>query len=215
MERLDLSKKKDVEKITKRIRHAFRKLAKRADGADDCVQEILLRMHEGRHQHSTINQAVIDYLRANYGDSRLPSYLARKKLEYADSPEPRKMERILELADGGKSPHRLDFDECARWAGNQIDRAALGLFYRWGLSEAEIGHLFGFSESRVSQRLKRVQKCISARVKAQESRTASGEVATILRSETERKLWGVGEITFERMETGQSFGVASFNEKSF
>ena len=215
MRKYDFNKKEDVEKISKRIRASFKKISKRTNGADDCAQEILLRMHEGKHQHSTIDQAVIDYLRANYGDSRLSSHSERQKLEYAHSPEPRHLERVLELADGGKSPHRLDSDECSGWVGNQIDRAALGLFYRWGLSEAEIGHLFGFSESRVCQRLQRVQKCISARVKAKESGASSSKVAIVLREETERQLWGVGEITFERMETGESFGVASFNEKSF
>jgi len=215
MRKYDFNKKEDVEKVSKRIRASYQRITKRTNGADDCAQEILLRMHEGKHQHSTIDQTVIDYLRSNHGDSRLPSYSERKKLEYAYSPEPRAMERILELADGGKSPHRLDFDECSRWVGNQIDRAALGLFYQWGLSETEIGNLFGFSESRVSQRLARVQKCISARIKAKESGASSAKVAIVLREEAERQLWGVGEITFERMETGESFGVASFNEKSF
>ena len=211
----DLYKKEDVEKISKYIRLSYQKFTKRIDGADDCAQEVIARMLAGQHQHSTIDQAVIDYLRTNSGRKGLPGYSARKKLEHAYSPEPRDMERLLNLANGRKSPDRLDFDECASWIGNQVDRGCLGLFYKWGLDETEIGNLFGFSCSRVSQRLKRIQSCISERIKAKESRAASGEMAAVLRPQAERQLWGVGEITFERMEIGKSIGVASFNEKSF
>ena len=174
-----------------------------------------MRMFEGRHQHATIDQAVIDYLRANYGGTRLRGNPQRQNLERAHHVEPGDLDRLLPVDTGRESPDRLDFDECARWIGNQIDRASFGLSFKWGLNAAEIGDLFGFSESRVSQRLERVQKCISARAKAQKSGTSSRQMATILRPEAERHLWWVGEITFERMETGQSFSVASFNEKSF
>jgi len=213
--RFDLKKKEDVEKVSRRIRASFKKFSKRTDGADDCAQEILKRMLEGRNQHQTIDQAVIDYLRTDSGRKGLPGYNARKKLQYAHSLEPTSLERLLDLDHGRKSPYRLDFEECRGWIGNQIDRAIFDLFYRWGLNEVEIGNLFGFAGSRASQRLKRIQSSLSARIKAQESRNASGKMAQILRQETERNLWGMGQITFTRMEIGESFGVASFNEKSF
>jgi DNA-directed RNA polymerase specialized sigma24 family protein len=213
--RLNFEKKDEVEKISKRIRISYNKFSKRTDGSDDCVQEILTRMFEGKHQHSTIDQAVIDYLRANHGDTRLPGYSERQKLEYSDSLTERDMERVLGVVDARESSNGLDFDECSRWIGNQVDRAIFWLYYKWGMDEIEIGNIFGFSSSRVSQRIKRVQECISTRIKAKKPGALQEKVAIVLRQETERNLWGMGEITFTRMETGQSFSVESFNETSF
>jgi hypothetical protein len=213
--RLNLNKKEDVEKLTRRIKHSFQRITKTTNGSEDCAQQILLRMLEGRHQHSTIDQAVIDYLRANHGNPRVSSYLTRKSVERAAVFEPRDLDRILELSNGGESFNGLDLTECSGFIGGQTDRAVFWLTYKWGLSEAEIGNIFKVSESRISQRISRIQKCIHARVKAKESRETSGEVASVLRPEAERQLWGMGEVTFERMETGKSFGMASFNEKSF
>lgn len=213
--RLDFNNQKDVDKISKRIRFSYRKHKGTNHGDEECVQEILTRMLEGRHQHATIDQAVIDYLRSNHGDARLPSHSERQKLEHAITSGSEELESNIGFVDGRELFNRSDIDDYGRWIGNQIDRATMMLTYKWGLNEIEIGHLFGFSESRVSQRLKRIQKCLYARITASESRALSGQMATVLRSETERNLWGVGKITFERMETGQSFRMESFNETSF
>lgn len=213
------TRKLNIYEIEKRIRISYAKLSKRTSGVDDCVQEILTRMLEGRHQHSTIDQAVIDYLRSTHGRPGSPGYLERQKLENAHSLESSGLGCLDQYSFGRESSNRLDFSECRGWIGNQVDKAAFGLFYKWGLSEVEIGDLFGFSESRVSQRLKRIQGSISARIKAQEgaglSNQRTSQVACLLRPEAERNLWGVGQITFERMETGESWGMESFNEKSF
>lgn len=106
-------------------------------------------------------------------------------------------------------------DEHARLFADKTDRCIFGLAYRWRLDAIEISDLFGFGPSRVSQRLKRIQGRLSARIKSERPRKTPGEVATLLRPETERNLWGVGPITFERMEIGQSWQVASFDETSF
>lgn len=214
MARFDLTKKEDVEKLQKRIRRAYDIRARGLGDAEDCAQEILYGMLEGKHQHQTIDQAVIDYLRAKFGDKRLGSYTQRQNLNFADSVGPGDDERLLPVDFGRSLVDGVDFKRIFR-SCLQVDQAAFKLYYGWGLNEAEIGDLFGFSESRASQRIARIQKSISARVEAEKSGTASREVACVLRPETERQLWGVGEITFERMETGEPIQVASFNEKSF
>ncbi len=122
-------------------------------------------MLEGKHQHSTIDQMVIDYLRSTYGGTGLRSNLAKHSLERAHSVEPEDMERMLELSVQEKAPHRLDFDECARWIEDPIDRCTFGLFFYWGLSVEEIGNLFGVGKGRISQRIKGIQRCILERLK--------------------------------------------------
>lgn len=216
--RLDLNNEKDIKKISKRIRISYQKLSGRINGSDDCIQEVLKRMLEGKHQHSTIDQAVIDYLRSNYGDKRLSSYIERQKFNNSNSFEPGELENIIGFDDRKQSSNRLDFNECSKWIGNQIDKAILGLYFKWGLNEVEIGHLFGFSESRVSQRLQRVQKCISTRIKIEKSRDekeAKKKMEGILSKETKRNMWRVEQISFERMEIGQSICMETFNEISF
>lgn len=89
------------------------------------------------------------------------------------------------------------------------------LFYGWGFNEAEIGNLFGISESRVCQRLKRVQEGLSKRIAAQERRESAGELAKVLCPQAEGVRWTVGKVSFARMEIGKSWGVESYSEASF
>lgn len=79
-ERMDLSTSEGIEAIAKRIRNAYTKLTGGARDADDCVQEILCRMLEGKHQHQLINHAVIDYLRMQSGRKGSASYTERRNL---------------------------------------------------------------------------------------------------------------------------------------
>lgn len=215
--RYDLNKEKDCKALSRRIFAAYQKFSKGLGRGEDCVQEILCRMLEGRHQHSTIDQAVIDYLRSTYGDSRVFGDIERQNHNFPDPLEPGDFDRILPMDFRRKSSNRLDFDECAKRIGNQIDRGIFGLFFKWGLNEAEIGNLFGFSPSRVCQRLKRIQSSISARIKSEESRDkkeSQAKVAGLLSEKAKGNLRGMEQVSFERMEVGQSWGMESFNEQS-
>lgn len=218
MARLDFSKKEDVEKVSKRIRYAFSKFSKGIGNEDECVQEILCRMLEGKGEHRTVDQFTIDYLRTITGRKGVASYSARQNLERADSVEPGDLERVLPMDIRGNRANGLDLDECARYSGDQIDRACLKLYFRWGLDEVEIANLFGVSPSRVSQRIKRIQGRISARIKSERSREqgkAGENLVKLLRPKEERNIWGVGKITFERMEIGQSLQMESYIQTSF
>jgi len=213
----DLTSRKGIDGISKRIRISYRKLSGGLGDAEDCVQEILVRMYGGRHKHSTIDQAVIDYLRSTYGDSRVYSHDERNNLNFAVSIETggTSLERLLRNDAGGESLERLNLDECAGWIGNKIDRGCLVLFYKWGLNEAEIGYLFGFSESRVSQRLKRIQKCISARLKIKASRERAGQMEKVLCSEAKGNQRRLEQVQAEGLENIQSWPMESDNETSF
>ncbi len=213
--RYDFNNRADVETISKRIRISYRKLSGGIVDVEDAVQEILTRMCEGKHQHSTIDQAVIDYLRERYGGAGVRSNAKKHALESANATEPKEMERLLNVNNGPELVDRLDFDECSEWIGNKIDRGCLGLFYKWGLNEIEIGHLFGFSESRVSQRLQRIQKCIQQRIKTQESRERESQMENVLCQKAEGNRGRMEQVSFERMEIGPSWPMESDNGASF
>ena len=213
--RWDLSSQEDVEKISKRIRRSYQRIAKGPGDADDCIQEILLRLHDGKHQRATVDQMVIDYVRATHGDKRILSYTERQNIDRAYSFEPRDFERLLSVDCGGERVARVDYSDVRRWIGDKTDRAAFILYVEWGLSEAEIGNLFGFSESRVCQRIQRVQKRLSARIKGQESRdarTRAGGVESVLRAQEERVWRPVEYWQVKSLATEESWGVASFDE---
>lgn len=111
---------------------------------------------------ATFGQLFTDYLRAQYGDTRLPGGLLRSRINWG-------MQQITDVGIQPKSCDRgnsfpsgdnLSIRESCLRGSDKIDRACLILFYYWGFTEDEIGQCFGFSESRVSQRLKRISKNI-------------------------------------------------------
>lgn len=119
-------------------------------GADDCAQEIILRMLEGRHQHATLKFAVIDYLRRNLGNPKHSTYETRKSLT-----RPAYLDEIdFEDRVGLPSGNRLDIERLLL-AFDPIDRAIFYLHFGWGLTLSECGYVLGFSESRASIRLRR------------------------------------------------------------
>lgn len=216
--RFDFSDARDVAKISKRIATSYRKLSGRTDGIEDCTQGVLCAMLEGRHQHATIDQAVIEYLRKRSGRKGTNGYALRQSLENSYTAGA----ASTDIASSNDPRRRLDIgrdcNELLRGIGNQVDRACYLLNKYWELNEIEVGNIFGFSESRVCQRIQRVQSSLSARIKAQKSRLESErakKVAGILPAETKRVVWGVGQISFERMARVESFRVATINEASF
>lgn len=161
----DITTPEGIAAISRRIRIAYLELSHGNHHAEDCVQEILCRMLEGRHRHATIAQAVVDYIRKNAGDSRLEFHVQKSAPNRARPTEPRHLERLMRVDDRRPRFDRLDFEKCAGWITNQVDRACFRLFYQWGLTEMEIGTLFGFSESRAHMRIKKANKAIEERIK--------------------------------------------------
>lgn len=217
-ERYDFNKEEDVAKVSARIRVSFEKLAGRVDGGDDCVQEVLCRMLAGKHQHATIDQAVIDYLRANLVNKRVGSHLAKQRFQQPYSYEQGEYDRTIQASDGRDLVDRLDTGRIRKFIGNKEDRIVFNLTTVWGMSEAEIADILGVGPSRVHQRLKRIQSGLSTRAKAKEPRaSASGtrEVERVLREETKGIEWRLGSFEIGRVEKAESWQVASFNETSF
>lgn len=215
--RYDLSKKKDVDKISERIKWSFKKLSGSSHGVDDCVQYVLCQMLEGKHQRSTIDQIVIDYLRLCSGRKGMASFTERKNLEHAITHGSEEDAAFDGRDSREQSFAGMDCERMLNHIGDKIDRGCFVMFHKWGLSDAEIGHIFGFSQSRVSQRVERVQKCLSARIEseARREKESAETMAGVLHPQTKRISRDLGEKQSEPMAEGESWPMATLNEKSF
>lgn len=129
----------DFEYLEERIRNSYRFLTKRKmpDLEDDCVQECLLSYWKnGKGQ--TVDQAVIDFLRANiHGRKGTVNYETRKNIYFAGE--------IPESATTSlEEKETLDFS----YITGRV-RVILDL-HKDGYLQKEIGQMLGITESRVN-----------------------------------------------------------------
>jgi DNA-directed RNA polymerase specialized sigma24 family protein len=136
---------------------------------EELSQEVLCRMLEGKNRSSTIDQIVIDALRERTGRKGQPSYDGRKNLYYSNSIGPEELQLPSRDHNGVTLDDRLDIQRGIDTFRGE-ERAFLVLRYVWGMNEVEIGNIFGVSESRISQRLTRIQERLSARIKKEAGR---------------------------------------------
>ncbi len=149
--RVDISTPEGIQKLSKRIRAAYSSLAKGDGDADDCVQEILCRMLEGKHQHSTINQCVIDYLRTESGRKGSPGYTARLNLKYANPIGPGADEPATRVDYRGVLDDRRNLEFIENISGKSGEVLRMSVIDEKKLRE--IGTALGLTESRASQLL--------------------------------------------------------------
>lgn len=142
----------NLELLSRKIKKTFRRIAGPSGSVEDCVQGVLCEMLAGGHKKSTIEQAIIDFLRKESGRKDSPSYLTRLRLNnpdvYGVIRSNHDFAKIIEIKM--TSEHYLNLIK------DRIDRGCFVLYYKWQLTEPEIGEIFGFSQERVHQRLKRV-----------------------------------------------------------
>lgn len=172
----------NVEKLSARIRASAKKFGIRHD-IEDCVQEILTRMLEGRHQHATTNQCVIDYLREKYGRTGTPGHAAKQALERAGHYEPHDFDRSSQLSFRESLGDRLNLDRYRNmFSGREIQVIELAIA---GEKNAEIGVELGVCESRISQHL----KVIGEKIKDFEMRESVVQEIAAQMKDTEGKRW--------------------------
>lgn len=120
--------------------------------ADDFHQYAMERLLSGRK--ATPKQLFLDFLRSELRQGRnRPEEKKRVHFEFLEEEHQAEMK-----------PSRLDIIYAEEVLGKlePIDRASLILKNYWGLTELEIGYLFGQSESAICQRLQRVGKRLKA-----------------------------------------------------
>lgn len=114
--------------------------------AEDIAQSVMLKYSEGLGQHQAVEHAVIDEVRKRFGRS--------------EKDRENKSREISLLEEVACFPDVEDqFD--VHWAINKLedmDRVIVCLRLLWGLSGKEIGYCLGVSESRISQRLREIEK---------------------------------------------------------
>lgn len=169
-----MSKRKSIEELASRIKIASFKFGLRGEDIQDATQEILLRMYEGKHKHSTVDQMLIDYLRTQSGRKGEVGYDSRKALArperlYASNGRDRGLVdgakfRDLEYGvDTGLSDRLVDGRiDCERYFEKLklfLNERELFIYnsYTDEKTLKEIGEDLGLTESRASQLLKKIK----------------------------------------------------------
>lgn len=169
-----MSKRKSIEELASRIKIASFKFGLRGEDIQDATQEILLRMYEGKHKHSTVDQMLIDYLRTQSGRKGEVGYDSRKALArperlYASNGRDRGLVdgakfRDLEYGvDTGLSDRLVDGRiDCERYFEKLklfLNERELFIYnsYTDEKTLKEIGEDLGLTESRASQLLKNIK----------------------------------------------------------
>lgn len=141
--------------------------------ADDIAQEAFLGGLERPKWKQTPHQRVIDAIRKLYGRDvgrGCPNPLLNR---LGDEDE----EKILISTQKPSETHGIDgvdFRKAVSSLGIGEERCIFLLRFAWGFNEKEIGNCLGVSESRISQRLKAIQKRVLEAMADKESGEVSG-----------------------------------------
>ena len=126
------------------------------EDADDASQYVIEQRLKGRK--GCVSHILIDYLRETHGSTRVSGGRKGQKRETRAAISGEGLEvadpRVIDVGS------RVDAEHLLRHL-DSTSRAVFLLKHVWGLSEAEISNLFGVSESRIYQRLKGVESCLS------------------------------------------------------
>lgn len=205
-----MHQRQSIEDIRKRISiSAFKLGIRQRENIEDCVSEITTRILEGRHQHSTIDQAVIDYLRKQYGSKRTLGSNPRKVLRPEDTKELHDNigsdRGLFDSSKYGTLEHGIDPWELHRLVVGERNKIIFGLIHIWGLNETEIANLFGISSSRICQRIKGIQESLRQRVDKKKSRQEKTSLEKILLQENDSHAWRVESFEDKKLEAFKSW----------
>lgn len=187
--------------------------------SEDLAHDAIVEWLEGRGQHQTVDQAVIDAIRRAFGRPGLPGHELRRNLEQ----RPKSMDRLARHTSREVDRDSVhDFDRLIRTL-EPIQRAIVCLRYVWGFQEIEIAQCFGVSESRISQRLQAALSRIASRERQRkEPATISREIQERpgMDGETQGLLEEVGSEARERLspreiEKIQEVLLETFGDSTF
>lgn len=114
----------------------------------DIAQEVVSKIAEGKGKHQTVDQAVIDIIRKNYGRPGTPGFKRKHALQNASRHTGKEGSTKLRQEEGNEFHYLLQML-------HGIERAVICLIFQWGFSVKEVAYVFGFSKSRASQVKKR------------------------------------------------------------
>lgn len=141
---------------------AQKKFKKKEDQEDFRAWCIIKRL-KGRK--ATFSQLYVDYLRHTKGDMRIKWFklkrnvlcpVAQYKEDYTNNPD-QKGVGVSKLKSDYTRIRIIDnFNEEMFKNLKQFDRIIIVLYFVWNFTLEEIGYCFGLSESRISQKLKKI-----------------------------------------------------------
>jgi DNA-directed RNA polymerase specialized sigma24 family protein len=162
----------DHKRIRNKVRIAATKLGFQKEW-EDIAQEILTRMLEGKHKHATVDQAVIDYIRKEYGSKRYSSFESKNALAKAQHQDTDYFSQILKTNPWEKLNAQIDFKACIKLMGftKKAERAAIYLKYKMDWNHVELSDCFGVSEVAISQYFKIIETALRKTLKNKERKT--------------------------------------------
>lgn len=215
------------ESDAKRFRKRFIFSATRkgfSEFSEDLAHDSLIKWLEGRGKHQTVDQATVDAIRGAFGRPGSPNYQLKRNVTRPSG----SLDAVANKSSGEVlGYHDYDLERIIETL-NSSDRAIAVLIYVWGFKELEVGHCFGVTESRISQRLKGIQEKLSremAREKQREVENLLGELPEngVRETISEETMEKVLREKVEGMEFEAHFGMAEekfwameiANEESF
>lgn len=122
-----------------------------ARDADDIAQNAVLKRLEG--ETGNVDQLFVDFLRANYGDTRSKYRQGQKRVAAS------RADRLVSPSETGRE---LGFEGVQRFLSDnggwfsQRDRATLTMKFQWEMTNQEIAQAFGISDRKVRYLLKEI-----------------------------------------------------------
>lgn len=173
---------------------------------DECLasEVYIYRLENPNRASQHYSQSIIDCLRKHTGRKGGAGYTARKQFKNATGFDDVHGDSRATGHDVGE---REDPWKHIGWLRG-VDRACLILKEYWGFNETEIANIFGVSKTRIYQRIKGIQSCLSKRVKKKEQaskRKRENKMETVLRKKTNRIRRGVEQEQGEFMEVFESW----------
>lgn len=177
--------------------------------AEDIAQEAVLGALENPQWKQTPRQRVVDAIRKLYGRDvghGIPNPL---QCRVGGENEEKILESLTQCREEDRDNRHRIKQVVDSITGE--DRAIFVLKHVWGFSEKEIGYCFNVSESRVSQRLKRVEE-ETIRNLAQKEQVA----LQVLRENSEIKAGSQrkGEDMRKKIQRSEGFGVEQDKDSS-
>jgi hypothetical protein len=142
-----------ADKFRKRAIYAARKFGF-AEYAEDFAQEVLLRFSEGKGQHQTIDQAVLDAARSRFGRPGLPGHSLKHALETAQSIFDEDGGYAVEPVARELLGDRGTFERIVGSLRRKRDQELLKAVYLEGRLHRELAIELGVTEGRISQLVK-------------------------------------------------------------
>lgn len=136
----------------------------RANEAEDALNEFCAGALEGKHQHQTLDQFAIDYLRKRSGRKGSRGYLERQELQRAASIEQTVLGNQLGIDSRRDVDARLDLERVRDSLKEPRDKLIFQLYHIEGFTMKEIGEELDLSEARVDQLLSKSEREVAKRL---------------------------------------------------